>query len=42
MRLTLVYILIAVIPVAYCYSPAFEDLVETGSEYCFIWAFMTY
>nr|XP_040041825.1 tartrate-resistant acid phosphatase type 5a isoform X1 [Gasterosteus aculeatus aculeatus] len=32
MRLTLVYILIAVIPVAYCYSPAFEDLVETGSN----------
>lgn len=40
MALTLVSILIAAIPVTYCFPTAFQELEEIGSKYYFIWAFM--
>ena len=38
MALKLVSILTAAISVAYCYPTAFQDLVESSSEYCFLLA----
>lgn len=37
MALTLVSILMAAIPVAYCYPTAFQDLEETSSKYHLTW-----
>ncbi len=40
MALTLISILIAAIPVAYCYPTAFQDLEESSSKYPYTWAVM--